>query len=193
MDDRRYITPPEALDSILEETKEMGFGMASDPLVGAFLQVLATSKPRGFFLEIGTGTGAGTAWILSGMSADSTLITVDTDPEAQAIAVQFLGKDDRLELVTVDASEYLASLPGQSFDLVFADAMPGKYEGLDQSLALVKPGGFWIADDLLPQPNWPPGHAARIPDLLEKLAENSEFAMLPLLWGSGVVVAVRKH
>ena len=79
-----------------------------------------------------------------------------------------------------------------SFDLVFADAMPGKYEGLDEALAVVKAGGFYIIDDMLPQPNWPEGHAAKIPTLMEQLAARSEFSLAALAWSTGVVIAVRK-
>jgi hypothetical protein len=75
---------------------------------------------------------------------------------------------------------------------VFADAMPGKYEGLDSSLAVVKPGGFYVIDDMLPQPNWPPGHADKVPVLIDRLAARADFEILPLVWASGVVVAVRK-
>jgi predicted O-methyltransferase YrrM len=56
-----------------------------------------------------------------------------------------------------------------SFDLVFADAMSGKYEGLDAALNVVKSGGFYIIDDMLPQANWPPGHAEKIPMLIDSL------------------------
>ena len=191
MEDLALITPPPTIASILEETERLKFGMPSEPLVGALLRVLAASKPGGRFLELGTGTGIATAWILSGMSQDSTLISVDTDLTAQNVAKQILGYDKRLQLVNADGLDYLGKQPVRSFDLVFADAMPGKYEGLTLSLDLVKPGGFWIGDDLLPQPNWPEGHAAKVPVLLNELAKHPEFAVLPLAWASGAVIAVR--
>jgi predicted O-methyltransferase YrrM len=37
--------------------------------------------------------------------------------------------------------------------LIFADAWPGKYSDLEKALKLVKPGGFYIIDDMLTQPN----------------------------------------
>lgn len=192
MEDSSLVTPPEAVGQILQETSRMEFGMASEPLLGALLRVLAVSKPGGRFLELGTGTGVATAWLLSGMDASSTLVSVDTDRKAQEIAARFLGQDKRLQLVNEDGSSFLLNQCPQSYDLVFADAMPGKYEGLNHSLALVKSGGFWIGDDLLPQPNWPEGHASKIPVLLNELKNNSQFAILPLTWSSGVVVAVRR-
>ena len=60
MEDVTLITPPPAVSSILEETARMGFGMASEPLVGGLLRVLAASKRSGRFLELGTGTGVAT-------------------------------------------------------------------------------------------------------------------------------------
>lgn len=192
MEDLALITPPPAIASILDETVRIGFGMASEPLVGALLRVLAASKPGGRFLELGTGTGVGTAWLLSGMNEDATLVSVDTDRESQQVAARFLGGDARLQLVHGDGLGYLAAQPRESFDLVFADAMPGKYDGLELALRVVKPGGFWVGDDLLPQANWPEGHAAKVPLLMAALAGNPEFTVLPLVWASGVVVAVRR-
>jgi predicted O-methyltransferase YrrM len=166
--------------------------MASEPLVGALLRALAASKPGGNFLELGTGTGIATAWLLDGMDAKSTLTSVDSDGAVQQIARESLGRDKRLTLVTSDGLEFLRRQLFGSFDLVFADAMPGKYEGLDEALVVVKPGGFYVVDDMLPQSNWPEGHAAKVPVLIEKLAANPNFRILPLVWASGVVVAVRR-
>lgn len=167
--------------------------MASEPLVGAMLRTLAASKPGGRFLELGTGTGIATAWLLQGMDASSTLISVDNDGVIQHVASNSLGADCRLTLVTSGGLEFLRDQPAESFDFVFADAMPGKYEGLDDALAVVKVGGFYVIDDMLPQPNWPEGHAEKVPVLIEQLAARSSFEILPLVWASGVVIAVRKH
>jgi predicted O-methyltransferase YrrM len=192
MEDLRYVHPPNQLRSIEKRTAELRFPMASDPLVGAMLRTLAVSKPGGRFLELGTGTGIATAWLLQGMDAGSTLISVDNDGAVQDVARDALHADGRLTLVTSGALEFLRSQPARSFDFVFADAMPGKYEGLDDALAVVKPGGFYVIDDMLPQPNWPEGHAEKVPLLIEQLAANGCFEILPLVWASGVVIAVRK-
>jgi predicted O-methyltransferase YrrM len=167
--------------------------MASEPLVGAMLRTLAASKPRGRFLELGTGTGIATAWLLDGMDAASTLISVDNDREVQRVARDSLGADTRLTLVTSGGHEFLRDQSLESFDFVFADAMPGKYDGLDHALAVVKTGGFYVIDDMLPQPNWPEGHADKVPVLMKKLASNPSFEILPMVWASGVLVAVRKR
>ena len=193
MQDLSTIVPPAVVASITARTIELDFQMACEPLVGAFLRTLATTKPGGRFLELGTGTGMSAAWLLEGMDSTSTLVSVDVNPDVQAVAQESLGDDARLTLVLSDGLEYLQNQPPHSFDFVFADAMPGKYEGLDEALAVVKPGGFYFIDDLLPQASWPEGHAAKVPVLIETLATHHDFFILPIRWASGVIVAVRKN
>jgi predicted O-methyltransferase YrrM len=191
MEDLLYLKSPARFDPIRKKTAELSFPMASEPLAGALLRVLAASKPGGRFLELGTGTGVATAWILDGMDAKATLISVDTDGVAQAAAREVLGSDARLTLEIADGAEFLRRQTAGSFDMVFADAMPGKYEALADALAVVKLGGFYVIDDLLPNENWPKGHVAKVPKLMETLAADVRFQILPLVWASGVMIAVR--
>ena len=191
MDELGYVTPPGNLTALLQKTAEIGFEMGSEWRTGALLRALAASKPSGRFLELGTGTGIGTAWLLDGMDSHSSLTSIDVDTRAQSIARDSFSNDARLELVTGDALAFLSAQAPQSFDLVFADAMPGKYEGLDLALNVVKPGGFFVVDDLLPQANWPVGHAARVPQLLSALSLRQDFRLVPMAWASGVAIAVR--
>lgn len=187
-----YLQPPPLLQQIVERTAVLGFNMASEPRTGALLRTLAAAKPKGRLLELGTGTGVATAWLLAGMDADSTLISVDTDPSVQQVARGFLGSDPRLQLVLEDGLAFLRQQEAGSYDLVFADAMAGKYEGLNECLRVVRPGGFYIIDDMLPQANWPVGHAEKVPALLRQLAGQKSLAIGPLAWASGVVVAVKR-
>ena len=75
MDDTVVADVPRAIPSILADTARLGFGMASDAQTGALLRrTVVASKPGGRVLELGTGTGAATAWLLDGMTADATLL-----------------------------------------------------------------------------------------------------------------------
>ena len=192
MNESLLIKPPQALEEIEARSKNLDFGMASEPLTGALLAALAASKPGGRLLELGTGTGIGTAWLLSGMDVAATLVTVESNPAFHAVASAVQGRDPRLTLVLEDAIPFLLRQIPRSFDLVFADALPGKYESLDATLALVKPGGFFVIDDMLPQLNWPEGHDARAVALIERLSRETEFQIAPLSWSSGVVLLVRR-
>jgi len=191
MDDLAHLNPPLMLPAILDRTAALAFSMPSEPRTGAMLRVLAAAKPGGRLLELGTGTGLSTAWLLDGMDQDAKLISVDIDPESQAVAHAILGSDPRLEIVTADAADFLRRQVNASFDLVFADAMLGKYELLDEALALLRPGGIYVIDDMLPQANWPQNHAQRVPRLVADLAARPAFRVVSLAWSSGLVVAVR--
>ena len=72
---------PKNYHEIAEATKLSGFTMASDVLTGSLLRTLASSKPAGRFLELGTGTGLSTSWILDGMDEYSLLTSVDNNRE----------------------------------------------------------------------------------------------------------------
>ena len=63
MNDHRIPQIPAALGGIRRDTEGIGFALASEPKTGSLLRALAASKPGGKFLEIGTGTGVGTAWL----------------------------------------------------------------------------------------------------------------------------------
>src|SRR5258708_40193433 len=98
--DVRGVFYPAELSAIRKGTTDIQFGMGSEPLVGGLLRVLAASKPGGRFLELGTGTGIATAWLLSGMDPAATLVTVDNDRAVQQVAKQALGDDPRLTFIT---------------------------------------------------------------------------------------------
>lgn len=183
---------PETWRRIAEHTARLGFDMPSEPRTGAFLKMLAATKPGGRMLELGTGTGLATAWLLAGMDANARLTSVDVSVELQAVARAELGDDPRVDFVTEDGLAFLQRQPPASYDLIFADAMPGKYEGLEHALRLVKPGGIWIGDDMSTQANWPEGHETRVAGLLETLQVRDGWSVVEMAWASGLVVAVRR-
>jgi predicted O-methyltransferase YrrM len=183
---------PAVLANILSDTDAIGFTMRSEPKVGAFLAVLAASKPGGRFLELGTGTGHGTAWLLSGMDAASHLDTVDTNPNATAVAQRHLASDTRVTFHLMDGATFIQEAPRGQCDFIYADAWPGKFSHLDEALALLRPGGIYVIDDLLPQPNWPDGHAPKVAALIDSLESMVEFITTRIDWASGLMVAVRK-
>lgn len=182
---------PEMLDAIVTDTARLGFIMASEPKTGSLLRILAASKPGGRMLEIGTGTGISAAWLLDGMDEESSLVSIENDAECQAVAKNHLGHDQRISFICQDGEAYLQSVQDQRFDLVFADSWPGKFNGLDLALNVVARGGYYIIDDLYPQPGWPEGHAPKVPKLVEELEGHQDFVSLKLDWASGLMVLVR--
>ena len=191
MNDHEIGRSPEVLGAIHKDTHELGFTMASEPKTGALLAALAASKPGGRLLELGTGTGVGTAWLLAGMDADSRLVTVDIDAKVVAVAKRHLASDSRVTFHVMDAPDFIRQSPQEQFDLIYADAWPGKFSHLDEALSLLRVGGIYFIDDLLPHANWPEGHASKIPVLIDSLEHRPEFATVKLSWASGLMLVVR--
>jgi len=192
MDDTANTRLPPALAGIQAETAKLGFSMASEPKTGALLAALAAAKPGGRLLELGTGTGIGTAWLLSGMDASARLDTVDTDSAVVDVARRHLGVDARVAFRIEDGGAFLARADPDTYDLIYADAWPGKFTHLDAALACIRQGGFYVIDDLLPQPNWPEGHAAKVDALVADLEARRGFATVRLAWASGLMLVVRQ-
>jgi predicted O-methyltransferase YrrM len=165
--------------------------MASEPQTGSLLRTLAACKPAGRFLELGTGTGVATAWLLAGLGQASRLESVDNDPAVVAIARRHLGTDPRVTFHLDDGAAFIQRQTPSSYDFVFADAWPGKFSHLEQTLALVRDGGLYFIDDLLPQRNWPEGHATNVAELIECLARKDRFVATKLAWASGLMILVR--
>ena len=122
--------------------------MASEPQTGSLLRTLAASKPSGRFLELGTGTGVGTAWLLAGMDAGSRLDSVDNDAAVSAVARRHLGHDSRVTFHLSDGAQFLSRIAQERFDFIYADTWPGKFTHLDLALSLLRPGGIYLVDDL---------------------------------------------
>jgi len=191
LDDDVSVNLPEQLQMIERETKRLGFSMPSDRQTGSLLSTLVTAKPAGKFLEIGTGTGLSTSWLLSGMDGKSSLTSIEIDDKYQWVARQFFEQDKRFQLVAGDAGEWLRNNQSMKFDLIFADAMPGKYMDFHVAWNMVAPGGFYIGDDMLPQDNWPENHQPRVDDLLGFFETSHDCQYTHLAWSTGLIVAVK--
>jgi len=191
MNDRDIAHIPAALDAIRRDTDAIGFTMASEPQTGSLLRTLAASKPAGRFLELGTGTGVGTAWLLAGMDAASRLDSVDRDAAVSAVARRHLGRDPRVTFHVSDGAEFLTRMAPQRFDFMYADTWPGKFTHLDLALSLLRPGGIYFVDDLLPQTAWPKDHAPKVPILIAQLEGRDDFVAAKLAWASGLMIVVR--
>jgi len=183
---------PAAYADIDEATKASGFTMASDIMTGSLLRTLAASKPSGKFLGLGTGTGLSTAWILDGMDCNSSLISIDNEPKYLEIAERFLGKDKRLNLVATDGCDWIENNSQFRFDYIFADTWHGKYLLLDEVLSMLSKGGFYIVDDMLPQPNWPEGHSQKAAELIRYLETRADLLLTKQVWSTGIIIGAKK-
>lgn len=192
MKDSNILDIPEKYAQIQAKSREIGFSMPSDLYIGTLLKTLVSSKPNANLLELGTGIGLALSWMIDGMDAASKITSIDNDPKLSKIAQSYFGKDKRVEIVCADGSEWIKNYHGEKFDLIFADAWPGKYSEIEETLALIKVGGFYVIDDMQTQPNWPEGHQERVNHLVVYLEQREDFTLTKMNWSTGVVVAVRQ-
>ncbi|SFR32322.1 Predicted O-methyltransferase YrrM [Robiginitalea myxolifaciens] len=191
MKDTRISDIPEIYPRIQSKCEEIGFDMPSDLYIGTLLKTLIASKPGGAFLELGTGIGLSLAWMIAGMDAQSGLISIDNDQKLIALALEHFGQDERIQLVCEDGAAWLKNYRGSQFDLIFADAWPGKYGEIEEALALLKPGGFYVIDDMTAQPNWPEGHQENVDSLISYLENRRDLTLTKMNWSTGAIIAVK--
>ncbi|MBA3438936.1 MAG: class I SAM-dependent methyltransferase [Pyrinomonadaceae bacterium] len=191
MNDQAHRSCPAQLESILAETEALGFDMASDRLTGSLLRTLVATKPAGRFLELGTGTGFATAWILDGMDERSHLTSIEQDQTVLGVALKHLGENTKVRFHNEDGGVWLRRACDAQFDLIFADTWPGKYTQLEDALRVLKCGGLYVIDDMLPQPTWPAGHAPVVDELIERLESRSDLVVTKMNWSTGIIVAAK--
>lgn len=168
-----------------------GFSLSCAPAVGRLLAVLAAQLPAGSqVLELGTGAGVGTAWLVSGLlpRTDVTVTTVERDTQTAALAAQ----EDWpgfVELRVGDALDVLAERG--RFNLVFADAPGGKWDGLDRTIAALQPGGLLLVDDMTPAPDWPAEQRTRQAGVRRALLTSPLLTSAELPYSSGMILATR--
>jgi predicted O-methyltransferase YrrM len=182
---------PAQYKSITEATKMLSFDMNSDIYTGSLLKTLVASKKGGRILELGTGGGLATSWIREGMDQQARLLTIENNAALLEIAKRQLN-DRRIEFILADGYEWLKHYDGKKFDMIFADAMPGKYDLFEETIALLNPGGFYIIDDMLPQPNWPVGHAEKADSFIDMLESRKDLVLTKMNWSTGIIIVVKK-
>ncbi|MEO1258079.1 MAG: class I SAM-dependent methyltransferase [Bacteroidota bacterium] len=191
MDDQITIGIPDLYPLLKADAERIGFTMPSDLQIGSLLKTLVRSKPGSNLLELGTGAGLSLAWMVDGMDTATRLTTIDNDPLLIEMVQNHFGKMENLEFICTDGTEWIKNYEGEKFDLIFADAWPGKYSEIDETLLLLEPGGFYIVDDMTAQPNWPEGHQKNVDRLVEYLENRPDLSLTKLNWSTGVIIAVK--
>jgi predicted O-methyltransferase YrrM len=179
------------LDKIIEESNKINFRMSCTETMGSLLTMLATSKPGGRFLEIGTGTGVSAYYIKRGMNDNATLTSLDINNTSQQIAIDNIVCPN-VDFINRDATLFIEETD-LKFDMIFADFRPGKFNNLLSTLNLLKTGGIYIVDDLLPQTTWPHDHQERVDIFIKEINMYSELiSIVHLNYDSGILIASKK-
>jgi predicted O-methyltransferase YrrM len=138
-------TPPLVLRAE-ELAARLGFTRSCEPEVGRLLHVLAAQRGRLRVGEIGTGTGVGAAWIVSGLRPEVPFLTAELDPERAREAAALFADDEHVHVLHGDWRDVL--VPEAPFDLLFVDSGPSKAD--PELPTLLAPGGTAVLDDLTP-------------------------------------------
>ena len=115
------------------------------PGVGAALAFIAGATAARNIIELGTGCGVSTLWLMHG-APQATPTSIDTETDHQQAARTALTAagvpSSRVRLITGSAREVLPRMSEGAYDLMLIDADPGSVtDYLEHGLKLVRPGG----------------------------------------------------
>ena len=89
---------------------------------GAYLAFLAQLLKAQSVVEVGTGSGVGSLWLLGGMLKSGTLTSIDDEMEHSSIAKMALTDAEiapsRFRLITNPVMEVMTKLTDRAYDLV---------------------------------------------------------------------------
>jgi hypothetical protein len=57
---------------------------------------------------------------------------------------------------------------------------------------MIEKGGLYIIDDMLPQQNWPTGHAEKATALIAYLDSRDDIILTKMGWATGIVIITKK-
>ena len=195
-------------DPVLEEIARTGEQRnlpLVDAEVGALLRVLATAIAAKRILEVGTAIGYSGIWLAGALPPDGWLFTMEMDPErAREARENFTraGVAERVSVIVGDAQRMITKVAGP-FDLIFQDGSKQLYTPLlDRLVALLRPGGLLITDNVLwdgevvpgflPAPQRDAADTRAIAEYNERVASHPELttAIVPLR--DGVSISVKR-
>jgi caffeoyl-CoA O-methyltransferase len=137
----------------MEEYAEAHHVPIADREVARFLEITARSTEARRVLEIGMAIGYSVVHLARGMGEGGLVVTIEPSEEMIARSEEFVGRAglrERLRIERGYALEVLPRLAGETFDMVFIDALKEEYaQYLELSLPLLREGGVVLVDNLL--------------------------------------------
>jgi predicted O-methyltransferase YrrM len=172
------------------------------PGAGAALRLLAATVGARAVVEVGTGAGVGSVYLLRGMRADGVLTTIDAEPEHHRAARETLAEEgtpsNRVRLISGRALDVLPRLTDSAYDLVFFDADTKEYAGyLEQALRLLKPGGVVVFDnalwhDRVADPTQRDEETTAVRELGKAVRDDERLVSALVASGDGLLAAVKR-
>jgi demethylmenaquinone methyltransferase/2-methoxy-6-polyprenyl-1,4-benzoquinol methylase len=88
------------------------------------------------------------------------------------------------DAITVTATE-------GAFNLIFTDAQSGKWEGLDVTIAALRPGGQLLVDDMTPNHFADAHHEHKTGEVRTKILGHPDLISIPIAWSTGLILSTR--
>jgi predicted O-methyltransferase YrrM len=143
------------IPNLVERSKQLAkkyeFNHSCSDETGRLLAVLAGQVKEGKILEVGTGLGVGSAWILSNISSSVKFISVDNCEEKVALTSEAI-EHEQAEFIYGDWKEVIKEGP---FQFIFADAAAVKLAEASELYDILDIGGTLLMDDFTPEEHWP--------------------------------------
>jgi predicted O-methyltransferase YrrM len=191
-------------DEVLTTARAKGGELGCVPVLpgaGAALCMLAAAIGARAVVEIGTGAGVGSIWLLRGMRSDGVLTTIDVEPEHHRAARETYAEagiaTNRVRLISGRALDVLPRLTDGAYDMVVCDADKAEYPGyLEQALRLLRPGGVVAFDnalwhDRVADPTQRDEDTTAIRELGRTVRDDERLTSALLPSGDGLLVAVK--
>ncbi|MGC4853342.1 O-methyltransferase [Micromonospora sp. DT4] len=184
---------PELTRQATDLATRTGFPLPSAPETGAFVAALAAAVPaHGRILELGTGTGIATGWMVHGLRGreDVELTTVEFDEGVARLAGE-LAWPSWVKIVVADGADFVRTHGG--YDLIFADSPGGKWEALEETIAAIRPSGILLLDDMTPEKFRDTLHAEKTAEVRETVTNHPDLVCVEVGWATGLIMAVKRH
>ncbi len=196
-----YLTEDDVLTRARARADEVGVVPVGTG-AGAALRFVAATLQARKVVEIGTGTGVSSLWLLRGMAPDGVLTSIDTEGEHQRLAKQALTEESvphtRLRLITGRALEVLPRLVDGDYDLVLCDGDKREYaDYLEHAVRLLRTGGVVAFDnalwhDRVADPAQRDPETVAIRELGRAVRDDERLVPLMLPVGDGLLLAVKR-
>ena len=122
------------------------------PGCGAFLKYLAFTLKAQSVVEVGTGSGVGSLWLLDGMLESGTLTSIDDEMEHTQIAKLAFAEADitqgRYRLITNTVVDVISKLTDRAYDLVVVRHNPEDLSYIvSEAHRILRSGGTLVIDN----------------------------------------------
>jgi predicted O-methyltransferase YrrM len=195
-----FVAEDEVLTTARAKADELGC-VPVLPGAGSALRLIAAAAGARAVVEVGTGAGVGSVYLLRGMRPEGVLTSIDVEPEHHRAARETITAagvaSNRVRLISGRALDVLPRLTDAAYDLVFCDADKKEYAGyLEQALRLLRPGGVVVFDnalwhDRVADPTQRDEETTVIRELGKTVREDPRLLSAMLAAGDGLLAAVK--